>query len=73
LKAQLKAMQSKLDSLNQELKTSRTAGSSQTHTGAGAGAGRNEECWSCGMEDHLSKDCPQKGKGKMDNKEDKQR
>ena len=71
LKAQLKAMQSKLDSLNQELKSSRSNSSSKTE--AGAGAGRNKKCWSCGKEDHLSKDCPQKGKGRMDNKEDKQR
>ena len=62
LKAQLKAMQSKLDSLNQELKSSRGNNSnSSSGTVAGAGDSKKKNCWKCGKDDHLSKDCPKKG------------
>jgi hypothetical protein len=69
LKSQLKAMQSKLDSLNQELKSSR---SNSSNSSSGTGDGKKKKCWNCGKEDHLSKDCPKKrNKDSKDSKDTK--
>ena len=69
LKAALKAMKSQLDTLNQELKSTREKGGSNNGSGGGSGGGNGNngasdgkapkgKCWRCGG-NHLRKDCKQ--------------
>ena len=73
LKAALKAMKSQLDTLNQELQSTREKGGSKNGSGGGSGSGNGNngandgrgsqrKCWRCGG-NHLQKDCTQPPQG----------
>ena len=69
MKAQLKAMNSRLEAVSQELKAAKDG--KPSGAGIATGSGNKEgKCWTCGKEGHVKKDCPDRRK-KTDNDGDK--